>query len=57
MEHEDGRSFVWFISQHDGPLTAEPVLAGGGSLRNLDGAALHSVELPPFGVVVAEMAP
>ncbi|QPP06457.1 cellulase family glycosylhydrolase [Streptomyces bathyalis] len=57
MEHEDGRSFVWFISQHDEPLTAEPVLTGGGALKDLDGAGLDAVELPPYGVIVAEMTP
>ncbi|RAJ63342.1 endo-1,4-beta-mannosidase [Streptomyces sp. Amel2xB2] len=55
MTHEDGRRFVWFVSQHDRPLTAEPLVTGGGALRDLDGAELRGVELPPFGVAVAEM--
>jgi endo-1,4-beta-mannosidase len=60
MEHEDGRRYVWFVSQHDAPVTARPVLTGGAAgarLVGLDGADLHEFELPPFGVVVAEMAP
>ncbi|WP_129842189.1 cellulase family glycosylhydrolase [Streptomyces sp. RFCAC02] len=60
MDHEDGRVFVWFVSQHDEPLTVTPVLApDAGTLRALDGAAeapLTAVTLPPFGVTVAELA-
>ncbi|MDT0319636.1 glycoside hydrolase 5 family protein [Streptomyces millisiae] len=55
MTHEDGCSFVWFVSQHDQPLSLTPTLATG-SLFDLDGAKLPTVELPPFGVVVAELA-
>jgi hypothetical protein len=55
MDHEDGRAFVWFVSQHDQPLTAHPALARG-ALLSLDGRErLNAVELPPFGVVVAEL--
>ncbi|MEV1006746.1 cellulase family glycosylhydrolase [Streptomyces sp. NPDC049881] len=57
MEHEDGRAFVWFVSQHAEPVTAVPVVAASaGTLHALgDGAPLPAVELPPFGVVVAEL--
>lgn len=55
MSHEDGRQFVWFVSQHDEPLTAEPETAGR-TLTGLDGGQLEKVELPPFGVVVAELS-
>ncbi|TDC66738.1 glycoside hydrolase 5 family protein [Streptomyces hainanensis] len=56
MAHEDGRVFVWFVSQHDEPLTAAPTLRTAGHLLDLDGAKLATVDLPPFGVVVAELA-
>ncbi|MDT0347608.1 cellulase family glycosylhydrolase [Streptomyces litchfieldiae] len=54
MEHEDGRSFVWFISQHDEPLTVKPTVAAG-TLRDLTGQEFPAVELFPYGVVVTEL--
>lgn len=54
MVHEDGREFVWFVSQSADPLVVEPVL--DGALRSLDGALLGAVELDSFGVVVARIA-
>jgi hypothetical protein len=54
MSHEDGRQFVWFVSQHDQPLTVEPQ-TGSGTLTDLDGGELGTVELPTYGVVVAEL--
>ncbi len=55
MDHEDGRAFVWFVSQHDQPLTARPVAARGTILDLTSGEELSTVELPPFGVVVTEL--
>lgn len=54
MSHEDGRRFVWFVSQHEEPLTAEPRVTAG-TLTGLDGGPLGRLELPPYGVVVAEL--
>ncbi|WP_049578588.1 glycoside hydrolase 5 family protein [Streptomyces sp. SBT349] len=54
MEHEDGRSFVWFVSQHHEPLTVRPRIAAG-SLRDLTGQSFPAVELFPYGVVVTEL--
>ncbi|HEV7628086.1 MAG TPA: beta-mannosidase, partial [Streptomyces sp.] len=54
MTHEDGRDFVWFVSQHDEPLAAVPVVTAG-TLVSLDGGKLSKLELPPYGVLVAEL--
>ncbi|UCM88487.1 glycoside hydrolase 5 family protein [Streptomyces marincola] len=54
MEHEDGRSFVWFVSQHAEPLTVKPRVADG-TLRDLTGQHFPAVELFPYGVVVTEL--
>lgn len=55
MAHEDGRVFVWFVSEHEEQLSCRPTLPQGAALRDLDGAPLTSVTLPPFGVIVAEL--
>jgi hypothetical protein len=54
MEHEDGRAFAWFVSQHDAPVAVEPLVASG-SLVSLDGEPVGALELGPFGVVVVEL--
>ncbi|MGO4536772.1 cellulase family glycosylhydrolase [Leifsonia sp. 2MCAF36] len=51
LVHEDGRRFVFFISQHDTPVTVTPSVAGG-DLRALDGTPTPSVTLDPYGVAV-----
>jgi endo-1,4-beta-mannosidase len=56
MRHEDGRELVWFLSQHPEPLSAEPVL-DRGRLADLDGAGIGAVDLPAYGVRVAELLP
>jgi endo-1,4-beta-mannosidase len=54
LEHEDGRRFAWFVSQHDEPLTVRPRLAG--VLRPLGGGdAATDVALEPYGVQVYEL--
>jgi hypothetical protein len=53
MTHEDGRDFVWCVGQHDETLTVRPVVTAG-TLAGLDGGRLSEVELPPYGVLVAE---
>jgi len=54
LEHEDGRSFVWLVAQSREELTVKPDLPLGGGLFDLDGAAAHTVTLPPYGVRVLE---
>jgi hypothetical protein len=53
MSHEDGREFVWFVSQADEELRVTPSL-GSGRLRLLDGTDTDEVELGPLGVQVLE---
>ena len=54
LEHEDGRRFVWLVSESDRPLTCTPQLASG-SLRELDGTTPAApLALEPFGVRVLE---
>ncbi|RKN35169.1 cellulase family glycosylhydrolase [Streptomyces hoynatensis] len=55
MAHEDGRVFVWFVSEHEEELAFRPTLPEGAGLRDLDGAPLTTLTLPPFGVIVAEL--
>ncbi|MEU4742934.1 cellulase family glycosylhydrolase [Actinosynnema sp. NPDC023658] len=54
MEHEDGRVFAWFVSQHAEPVVVEPSVVDG-SLVSLDGEPVVSVSLDAFGVVVMEV--
>ena len=58
LVHEGGRRFVWFINVVDTSLRCEPKLRAG-VLRGLDGTRepiSDSLELPPFGVHVLELA-
>ena len=55
LVHEDGRRFVFFVSQHDTAVTVEPTVAGG-ELRTLDGDASPSVALDPYGVAIRLLA-
>jgi hypothetical protein len=55
MRHEDGRVFVWCVSQSDAEIKAAPSVRGG-VLRDEDGAPVSVVELPPYGVRVLELA-
>lgn len=56
MLHEDGRRFVWFISESDTRLSCTPRV-NGGTLRDLEGGAVRlPLELEPFGVRVLERA-
>ena len=52
--HEDGRCFVWLVSQAREELAVKPALPLGGALFELDGGALTGVTLPPYGVRVLE---
>ena len=51
MVHEDGRRYVYFVSQHETEATVEPSVPGG-ALRTLDGEPVSSVTLPPYGVAL-----
>lgn len=55
LHHADGRRFVWLTSQHDDKCAAEPVVADGLVLLDEDGAAVGTVDLPPYGVRVLEL--
>jgi endo-1,4-beta-mannosidase len=56
LEHEDGRRFVWLVSEADEALVAVPQIAGGGKLARVAAtpgpAPDGTVTLPPFGVSV-----
>ncbi|MET9256486.1 cellulase family glycosylhydrolase [Streptomyces sp. NPDC003717] len=56
MAHADGHRVVWFLSQHPEHLTVTPRV-DAGVLEDLDGKEITSVELPPFGVLVARRRP
>ena len=56
MEHEDGRRFVWFISQSDVDQSVVPEVDGGRLLDSVHGgSAVDKVELPPYGVKVLQL--
>lgn len=55
LEHEDGRRFVWLVSQSPEELAVRPEAAG--VLRDLaTGAPVAEVRLAPYGVAVLELA-
>ncbi|WP_225850700.1 cellulase family glycosylhydrolase [Streptomyces sp. HPF1205] len=56
LVHEDGRTFVWLVSQSRSDLSVKPVVTAG-SLHELDGAPADAVALPPYGVRVLELRP
>ncbi|WP_230993513.1 hypothetical protein [Streptomyces endocoffeicus] len=56
LVHEDGRVFVWLVSQARAELTVKPVVTDGARLLSLDGAAADTVVLPPYGVRVLRLA-
>lgn len=55
MRHRDGRVLVWCVSQSPDPVTATPVVLAG-VLRDLDGDTVAEVTLPPYEVLVLELA-
>jgi len=56
LVHEDGRRFVWLVSERDAPLVVRPRLPAGGRLTPLGGGdAVEEVELAPYGVKVLEL--
>ncbi len=52
LVHEDGRRFVFFVSQHESPVTVTPEVPAGAELRSLDGAPAPTVSLAPYGVAL-----
>jgi endo-1,4-beta-mannosidase len=57
IDHEDGRRFVWLVSQSDGELAVKPTVAQGLALRGLDGSdTADGIVLEPFGVGVFQLA-
>jgi hypothetical protein len=56
LVHEDGRRFVWFVSEREVPLVVRPAVQSGGWLTPLGGGeAVEAVELAPYGVRVLEL--
>ena len=56
LDHQDGRSFVWLISQSAEELEVEPVVAPGRVLVDESGESVDGVlELAPFAVRVLEL--
>ncbi len=55
LEHQDGRVFVWLVSQAREEVEAEPVVAQGSALYTLDGTRADRVLLPVLGVRVLEL--
>ena len=53
LSHEDGRRFVWFVSQSVDEVTIRPLLSGGLSLYDIDSnEMLADVTMPPYGVAI-----
>lgn len=56
LVHQDGRRFVWLVSEHDGPLVVHPRVRGGRWLTPLEGGEpIEQVELAPYGVTVLQL--
>jgi hypothetical protein len=56
LVHQDGRRFVWLVSERDGPLVVRPRVAAGSRLMPLGGGdAVEQVELAPYGVTVLQL--
>ena len=56
LVHQDGRRFVWLVSENDGPSRVRPRLPAGGRLVPLGGGdPVDEVELAPYGVSVLQL--
>lgn len=51
LQHEDGRRFVWLVSQSPSPLTVGPIV-DSGRLLTRSGETAGVVELQPYGVEI-----
>jgi hypothetical protein len=57
LVHQDGRRFVWLVSERDVAQVVRPRLAAGGRLTPLGGGdTVEEVELEPYGVRVLQLA-
>jgi endo-1,4-beta-mannosidase len=56
-EHEEGRVFVWLVSQADDTVSVTPGLRDGAQLTELDdpAGAVPKVTLEPYGVAVLQL--
>ncbi len=54
LSHEDGRRFVWLVSQEPDECTVRPTVLG--KLTELAGGPVDTVTLPPYGVHVLQLA-
>jgi endo-1,4-beta-mannosidase len=54
LVHEDGRTFVWLVSQSTAELPVKPLVTDG-ALYELDGTPADTVTLPGYGVRVLEL--
>ena len=56
LVHQDGRRFVWLVSEHDGPLVVHPRVTAGARLVPLGGGdPIDEVELTAYGVKVLQL--
>jgi endo-1,4-beta-mannosidase len=58
LVHEDGRVFVWLVSQADNTVSVTPSLRGGARLTELEdpATAVPKVTLEPLGVGVFQLS-
>jgi hypothetical protein len=55
LVHEDGRRFVWLVSECDARLVVRPRVAAGTRLIPLGGGdPVEQIELAPYGVTVLQ---
>jgi hypothetical protein len=52
LVHEDGRQFVWLVSQAAEQVTVKPALADGFRLTRADGNVAGAVTIEPFGIEI-----
>ncbi len=56
LVHRDGRRFVWFVSEHEGPIVVHPRVMAGARLIPLGGGdPVRQVDLAPYGVTVLQL--
>ncbi|MEE1801281.1 cellulase family glycosylhydrolase [Streptomyces sp. NPDC101062] len=55
LDHEDGRRYVWLVSQGREELLVKPAVEAGLRLTELDGSAADEVTLEPYGVRVLRL--
>ena len=55
LVHDDGREFVVMVSEHSTAVTVTPMVTSG-ALVTLDGVAVGSVSIEPYGVAILRRA-